>query len=82
MATSMVSGAQASLPDQTVTDQGLQLLCQGAALSSAEIDALRKSAIFADVIEFTLEYCPEVAALLTDGATSVLPGSAPAAAGK
>ena len=72
-----VAPALALVPDQSVTNESLELLCQRTALSQAEIDSLQKSELFVDLLEFTLEYCPEVAALLTDGATAVTTNGAP-----
>ena len=72
--------AAASVPDQSVTDESLAMLCERSTLSQSEINALRESELYVDLLEFTLEYCPEVAAILTDGATAVT--TRPAAAGK
>ncbi len=74
----MTAQARALVPDQSVTNESLELLCQRTALSQAEIDSLQKSELFVDLLEFTLEYCPEVAALLTDGATAVTTKDMPA----
>ncbi len=67
----LASPAAASVRDQSVTDESLELLCQQSTLTQAEIDSIQKSELFVDLLEFTLEYCPEIAALLTDGATAV-----------
>ncbi|MCV2864795.1 hypothetical protein [Defluviimonas sp. WL0075] len=76
-----MTDARASLPDRAWDDQGLELLCQRSALSSAEIDALRKSDQFVDIIEFTLQFCPNVAAVLTEGATGAVTSAPPPKAG-
>lgn len=77
----LASPAAASVRDQSVTDESLELLCQQSTLTQAEIDSIQKSELFVDLLEFTLEYCPEIAALLTDGATAVTTGAETAPAG-
>ncbi len=77
----LASPAAASVRDQSVTDESLELLCQQSTLTQAEIDSIQKSELFVDLLEFTLEYCPEIAALLTDGATAVTTGTETAPAG-
>ena len=77
----LASPAAASVRDQSVTDESLELLCQQSTLTQAEIDSIQKSELFVDLLEFTLEYCPEIAALLTDGATAVTTSTETAPAG-
>lgn len=77
----LASPSAASVRDQSVTDESLELLCQQSTLTQAEIDSIQKSELFVDLLEFTLEYCPEIAALLTDGATAVTTSTETAPAG-
>lgn len=72
--------ATAALPTQTVTAENLLELCARSHLATWEIHALQTSGLFPDLLEFTMDQCPDVAAILSGGATATTAEADPGAA--
>lgn len=73
--------AAAALPTQTVTADNLLELCARSHLTAWEIHALQKSGLLPDLLEFTMDQCPDVAAILSGGATATTTEAVPDGSG-
>ncbi|MCB2123621.1 MAG: hypothetical protein KDD81_14265, partial [Rhodobacteraceae bacterium] len=71
------TGSAAAIRNVSMSEDFLRELCARTEFKRSELTRIQQSKYFADLLEYSLENCPAVAAVLTNGATaSVLPATA------